>query len=347
MRLSAFCYILPRGCALAAAVWSVSASACAVANLPSPDPDFGTYSPAAIKAGAVPAGTVAGGINCSGTVISLLGGNVLIGTLGSTNGYQMLPVSGGDAVTFKVYVDQAATKQMSTTAATNFLNPAVIDLLGLLGGSPSNIPLYVKVASANPVPTGNYAGTFTVAWAWKLCSGVWVGSTCTLGTLKQGSATATIKFTMTVAAKPVTVSLTSVTTWDPVSGTVRPRDLPSSKRRATITLNNPDIVSVDAASLNVLLPTPARSVIALDGDGTGAAVLQFNGGSSSVTLSYGGSSATNDNVDFSSDNGATFAYLPVAGNPASQGAVTTVRFRPQGSMAPGSSFTVSLPYSVR
>jgi hypothetical protein len=329
-----------------AGCWSSQALACTVTN-PTTTPDFGTFSPAAVKGNAVPAGTVSGGINCSGTVISLLGGNVLTGTLGSTNGYKMTPINGGEPVTFKVYVDQAATKQMSTTGSMNFLDTQLVDLVGLLGNSPSNIPLYVKPASANPVAADTYTGTFTIAWVWKFCSTAWVGSSCTLGgTVKQGSATATINFTMKVAAKPVTIAISSVTTWDNVSGTTNPRALPSSKRRATITLNNTDIVAVDAASLIVDLPIASNTAIALDGDGTGGQVIQSTPGSSGLTVNYLGPAATNDNVEFSSDGGATFTYIPAIDS-ISQAAVTTVRFRPQGSMAAGSTFVLSVPYTVR
>lgn len=328
-------------------LWTAQAAACTVTN-PATDPHIGSYSPAAVKASAVPAGTLAGGINCSGTLISLLGGNVLTGTLGSSNGYQLTPINGGAPVTFKIYLDQAATKQMSTTAATNFLNPQVIDLLGLLGNSPSNIPLYVKVASTNLVSTGLYSGTFTVAWVWKICSGgTWVVGNCTLGTLKQGSATATIKFTLTIEPKPVTATITSASTWDPVSGATNPRVLPSAKVRTTIALSNPDIVAIDAASLVIDVPTANKTAIALDGDGTSGQVVQTTAGGSGLTLSYGGPSASNDNVEFSSDGGATFTYMPVAGSASSQAAVTTVRLKPQGSMAPGSTFTISLPYAIK
>jgi hypothetical protein len=52
-------------------------------------------------------------------------------------------------------------------------------------------------------------------------------------------------------------------------------------------------------------------------------------------------------VEFSSDGGATWGYVPVVGNPASQGAVTHVRFSPKGSMAPLSSLSISVPYLVK
>ncbi|MFS0773210.1 spore coat protein U domain-containing protein [Sphingomonas sp. 1P08PE] len=330
----------------AGALWSADAAGCTVTN-PSTNPDLGSFSPAEVKGNAVPVGTLSGGINCTGTAISLLGGNTLTGTLGSADNYRMMPVNGGEPVTFKIYLDQAATRQMSPATATNFLNPQVIDLVGLLGNSPSNIPVYVKASSTNPAPAGSYTGTFTIAWVWKFCSGTWVGSSCTLGVLKQGAATATIKFTLTVAAKPVTAIITSQTTWDPVSGTNSPKALPLSKRRVTITLNNPDIVAVDAATLVVNLPTASRTQIALDGDGTNGQVIQSSTGSSGLLLSYAGPAASSDDVEFSSDQGATFTYAPVAGDMASQAAVTTIRFKPRGSMAAGSSFTMSVPYTVR
>ena len=42
-----------------------------------------------------------------------------------------------------------------------------------------------------------------------------------------------------------------------------------------------------------------------------------------------------------------WTYPPVAGNAASESAVTHVRIRPQGTMAKQSSFSVSLPYLLK
>ncbi|MGJ3629515.1 spore coat protein U domain-containing protein [Sphingomonas sp. MMS24-JH45] len=245
------------------------------------------------------------------------GNNVLTGTLGSTNGYLLTPVTAGapDQL-FTVYLDAARTKPMSTTGATNFLNPRSSILLGLLGNSPSSIPLYVKIASTATAPAGAYNGVFTVAWAWKICSGgIWVGNGCTVGTLRQGSATATVRFTLTLAARPVTATISSVTTWDAVNGIGPTYDLPSSKRRVTVTLANPDIVPVDASSLVVTLPTPTRGAVALDGDGTLGAVVQTTPGVSGLSLGYAGPASTSDDVDFSSDGGGTSPTCPSPATP--------------------------------
>ena len=154
-----------------------------------------------------------------------------------------------------------------------------------------------------------------------------------------------------VAAKPPTIAISfGPVTWDPVSGTSNPRAIPGSKRRIIVSITNPDIVATELNALEALLPTPGGMVIALDGDGSGSGnVVQSSEGNpaSGVTFGYGGPSSTSDQVDFSSDGGNSWAYYPSAGVPASQAAVTTVRFRPQGTMAPASSYTINLPYSLK
>ncbi len=68
-------------------------------------------------------------------------------------------------------------------------------------------------------------------------------------------------------------------TWNEVEGTSNPKALPGSRRRVSVTITNPDIVAVDANVLEVVLPTPPRMTVALDGDGTGGAVVRTSDGS--------------------------------------------------------------------
>ena len=51
-----------------------------------------------------------------------------------------------------------------------------------------------------------------------------------------------------------------------------------------------------------------------------------------------------DDVEFSSDNGSSWLFLPTAGT---QGQVTHVRLKPRGAMAAGSNFKLSLAYKVK
>lgn len=330
---------------LALVLWTAPAHACTVSSPATAS--LGSHSPNAIRAAAIPVIERFGGINCSNSTITLLGGNVLTATISNANSFK-LTSSGQPDGAFQVFPSATSSTAMASGVAVNFLNPAVVDILGLLGGSPSNIPLFIKLSSATLLTPGTYNGAFRVTWAWKFCSGVWVGSTCTLGTLDQGGGASDIAFTVTVAPKPVTVTTSALTTWDPISGTSFPKAIIGAKKRVTVIVANPDIVATDLNSVRVELPTQAGTAIALEGDGASAgAPIKFTDGTPSSTLAFSYTNAGDgaDDVDFYSD-GTGWAYVPTPGDSVSQRLVKKVRLKPRGKLAAGSSFTVTLPYLV-
>jgi len=112
-------------------------------------------------------------------------------------------------------------------------------------------------------------------------------------------------------------------------------------------MSNPDIVPTDTG-MNVVVPINSRQSIALDGDGTSgsSSVIQSTAGTA-TTLTYSSAASTTDNVDFSSDGGATWNYSPASGDTASQKTVTAIQFRPQGGLAAGANFVVSFPVTTQ
>lgn len=333
---------------LAAAFFAAPAmAACGVATPQAGN--LGTDSGPALKQAVAPAVSVYSGFNCpTGSVLTLLGANFLKATVPGAAVLQ-LTGPGGAVATYTLFADAALTKPLTPGTATFYINGTLIDLLGLAGGGAMNVPIYVKPASATVLAAGTYTGSFTVRWDYSFCTGIAVGGLC-VGAVDAGTnVVGTVNLTLNVAANPVTMTIGSTTTWDPISTTNNPKSLPGSKRRTTITVTNPDIAVVDLNTLSLVLPTAAKTAVALDGDGTGSAVVQMTQGStaSALTLSYVSAASQTDNVDFSSDGGTSWAYAPTAGDATTQAAVTNVRFRPQGSMAANSSFSVSIPYSVK
>ncbi|WP_171982408.1 protein CsuE [Sphingomonas sp. LM7] len=327
---------------LALVLWSAPAAACTVTSPAASD--FGSHSPNAIKAAAVPVVERFGGFYCA---VSLLGGNVLTATISNANSFKLTSVGHPDGA-FEVFPSKTSSSAMASGVAVNFLNPSVVDLAALLGGSAGNIPLFIKLSSAGLLTPGTYNGAFRVTWTWKFCSGVWVGSTCTLGTVDQGTAASDIAFTVTVAPKPVTVTMSGVTTWDPIAGTTFPKAIVGAKKRVTVVVSNPDIVPTDLNSVRVEIPSQAGTALALEGDGASiGAPIKFTDGTPSSTLAFSYTNAGDgaDDVDFFAD-GTGWAYVPTPGDAVSQRLVKKVRLKPRGKLAPGSSFTVTLPYLV-
>lgn len=121
---------------------------------------------------------------------------------------------------------------------------------------------------------------------------------------------------MIVAHKhPTVVVEIGATTWNPTEGILNPKAIPRSKRRVSVTITNTDIVPLEAGVMEIVLPTPSRMAIALDGDGTGiGAAVQARQGSpaSGLSLAYAAPGSSADDVDFSSDGGANWTYAPVA-----------------------------------
>lgn len=324
------------------------ALACDVASASSTA--IGSYSPAALQAKAVPYLRASGGFSCtSDSVVTLLGGNYLKATVAGDAVLTLASTSSSDTVVIRLAADKGGTMPLTPGVTVTYMQNTTFNVLGLLGSDMQDMPLYVKPSTTVPIAAGTYTGSVSVRWDWSFCKGVNAAGACLLGN-DTGSKSGVVKFTLTVAARPATMTVASSTTWDPVNTTSAPKAIPGSKLRLAITLSNPDLVAIDADTLKVALPTATRLVVALDGDGSGSGgVVQSSQGTtpSTLTLAYAGPSSAADDVEFSSDGGLSWGYAPVAGDAASQAAVTGIRFRPKGSMAPGSSFTISVPYSVK
>ncbi|WP_254603107.1 spore coat protein U domain-containing protein [Sphingomonas bacterium] len=320
-------------------------AACGVATTVSDD--LGSYSSNALKAGAPPYLSEFGGFSCSSaSLIALLAGNYLKATVASASVYKMTSATSSDTVSYQLAAAADGSSPLVPGTATYYVNGTA---LNLLGSGTTSVPIYVKLASSTAVAPGTYTGSVAIRWDWSFCSLIGALNAC-VGTLDAGSKTATMSFTLTVAPQQTTMLVATTTTWDAISGTTDPKAIPGSRRRASITIGNPDIVAIDRGTLAVILPVANRTIVALDGDGTGSGtVVQTTDGSpaSGLTVSYVSPSSTTDNVDFSSDGGTTWSYTPTAGDTASESAVTHIRIRPQGSMAAGSSFKISIPFLVK
>ncbi|MGU3389583.1 spore coat protein U domain-containing protein [Sphingomonas sp. M1A8_2b] len=335
---------------IATAAFAMPSSAWAACTVADPaSTALGTFSPNALLGGAPPYGAVPAGFDCPGTTISVLAGNFLRATVTSADGFKLTSTNPLDTVTAKYVIAADSAGANPFTAGTPFvyMNGTLVNLLGLLGGSARNVKVYVRPSSTAAVAPGTYKGSFKIAWEWRFCDLLGVLGAC-VGNLDASPTTipvANVAVTMIVSAKPFTVSIITRTTWDPQSTTSNPRAIPGSKQRTTITLTNPDIVAIDANSLAVVLPTPNRGAVALDGDGTATTTfVQTAEGSPASTLgvTYSAPASTTDDVDFSANGGTSWTYDPTT----TPKAVTNVRVRPRGTMAAGSSFSVSLPYSL-
>jgi len=274
----------------------------------------------------------------------LLGGDYLRARLQTTTALE-LTGPGGSILAYQLAADAQGSAALTTSENTSYYESGLLTLFDTTNMSP---PIYVKVLGGSAAP-GTYTGSFKVRWSWSFCTQIGLAGLCAIGKRDQGAADATVNLTLTVADRPTDVVVRSDTKWDPNSETRSPKTIPGSKVRVTMTVTNTDIVALDADSLEIVYAIPGALRIALDGDSTGSGtVVQSMQGAtpSTLSLTYSAPDDGGDDVDFS-DGGVNWTASATPGDKTSQDTIRAVRFRPKGSMAPGSSFSISIPYSVK
>lgn len=137
---------------------------------------------------------------------------------------------------------------------------------------------------------------------------------------------------------PVTMTKVSAVVSDPINGTNNPKMIPGAFVDYILRIANPATYAIDGNSVVVIDRLPG-----MIGFHT-APVLPANGpivmspNNSRLTFNFISLASTTDDVDFSNDGGATWAYTPVANGDGVDPAVTHIRINPKGAMAPGSDF---------
>lgn len=284
-------------------------------------------------------------MSCSSGVLMLLSGNYIRANYQSKNGLKLNRIDGPlSSVPYVLSADPGGTVVAAQNGTIDYMQNNLLNLLGLLGGSSADLPFYVKPTTGTIAVEGTYTDRITVKWDWYLCQGLGLFGACLLGA-DSGSATTVVDVTLKIELKKITVTTNSVSTWDSVNGTSFPKTLPNSKRKVSISVANPDIVATDKDPM-VVVPIAGKQYLSLLGDG-GNSPIGFDSGASgtALKLSYVDPGSTTDDVDFSIDGGQSWAYAP-SGDAGSQRIVNAVRFKPKGSVAAGSNFTVSFPVTI-
>ena len=301
--------------------------------------NMGTLSPTAVPTAGFIATT--GSFKCTNvSILTLLGADYLRATLLTTAPLTLTATTGG-SITYSLSASQDGTTPFVANTSQSYIEGST---LSLLSTSKASVPIYIKPISATAPPAGIYKGNFQVRWAWRFCDGVAVAGICALGDNDVGNKIASVDVTITVARDAI-VTITQRATWEASATTNNPKAIPGAKLRMTMQIENPNPFALDGDTLAVTLPTPAGLQVALDGDGTAstAYVVTAEGSpASSLAVNYTAPASTTDDVDFSSNSGTSWTYDPSA----SPKSVTNVRIRPRGTMAAGSSFSVSLPYAL-
>jgi hypothetical protein len=123
---------------------------------------------------------------------------------------------------------------------------------------------------------------------------------------------------------------------DPHNGTTNPKAIPGAVRTYSLNISNTSAGYPDSNSVVVVQPVPAgTSLFVGDVGGPGSGPVAFTQGSpsSGLVFAFASLASTADDVAFSNDGGASFAYSPSADAGGYDPAVTHIRAAPRGTFA--------------
>ena len=140
---------------------------------------------------------------------------------------------------------------------------------------------------------------------------------------------------------------------DPYNGTTNPKAIPAAVLTHSLNVSNTSAGYPDSNSVVVVQSVPAQSALYvgdLGGPGSGPVAFTQGSPSSGLAYAYAGLASTTDDLGFSNDGGAGFAYTPTPDANGYDPAVTHIRVAPRGIFAGSSgsgspSFTLS--YRIR
>lgn len=136
-----------------------------------------------------------------------------------------------------------------------------------------------------------------------------------------------------VPAPELLVTKQAVTAEDPINNSSNPKAIPGGEILYTITIankgeglvDNDSVVVTDAIGASLCM-----KVSDLGAAGSGPVAFQDGAPSSNLSYTFSSLASTTDDLEFSSDNAASFTYSPTANASGCDPAVTHIRIRPKG-----------------
>jgi len=216
------------------------------------------------------------------------------------------------------------------TYLTTLIEGAASDLLATTG-------TYGPAAISGVLQGTDTTNSFAFRMA--IPSGMSIGSVLT-STATVGGQTSEFGGNVTVTSGPTLTYLKSVAVFsDPVNNTTNPKSIPGALQAYTLRVTNQGAGSVDSNTVALVDPVPANTALFVQDLGVaGSGPVAFTNGTPTSTLTYTFSGLANagDDLEFSNNGGASWAYTPVANADGCDPAVTHIRVRPKGTMAAAS-----------
>lgn len=157
---------------------------------------FGSLNSTQVRSTVQMASSTNSGLQCNGSVVSVLSStdSFKIKITATTSG---LVGPTGDVIPYTLYADATTSYPITRGSAFEYRSTGILDLLGLLNGTPRNVPLYMRTQVGSNVAAGAYQETLNVEWAWDYCEGIGLGGLCIGRDTGSGSKTLTVSLTVT------------------------------------------------------------------------------------------------------------------------------------------------------
>jgi uncharacterized repeat protein (TIGR01451 family) len=295
-------------------------------------------------------------------------GSISISFPGATNPFTISKTSdtssaiAGTAATVK-YTVTVSNPSVYASRISQFVDtlPAGAKFLAL--DSASN----VTAANSSSVPAANATGTLAFTGrqdqSYLIAAGAnvkliyTVQMPSTAGTYANSAraafgtaTTSTVSATFNVLTPaPLTMVKSSQASTDPYNGATNPKLIPGARAAYTVAIANPNAFAATADSILILDSTPANLALFVSNiSGSSGGPIRFQDGAtpSGLTYSFTSLASTTDDVDFSSDGGTTWTYVPTPNSAGADPLVNRIRIRPKGAMAANSSFSLLFGYVV-
>jgi len=158
-----------------------------------------------------------------------------------------------------------------------------------------------------------------------------------------------------VQAGEFTLAKTVAPYADPFNATTNPKLIPGARARYTITATNAGGRGTDSNSISITDAIPANTQLYVGNlVASGPVIFTQGAPSSSLTYTYTSLASTADDVSFSNNNAASYAYTPTPDANGFDSAVTHVAFNPKGqfscaatSVTPKPSFSLQFDVGIK
>jgi len=157
---------------------------------------FGSLNSTQVRSTVQMASSSNSGLQCSGSVLSVLSStdSFKIKITATTSG---LVGPTGDIIPYTLYADATTSYPITRGTSFEYRTTGILDVLGLLNGTPKNVPLYMRTQVGSNVAAGTYQETLNVEWTWDYCAGIGAGGFCIGRDTGSGSKPLTVSLTVT------------------------------------------------------------------------------------------------------------------------------------------------------